>query len=324
MESSNNAANNDSDDYSSSDGKFGFISGICLEIFGLCGFVTNFVFLLALIKCKEIKKEPAIILVMNLVLTNMGQLFLVFSHVGIEEMVSSIDWGFYEPFVNYAMTTFWYSCLLTIFSTSLTRYFAVMNFGHSRQNFTFSHTIAVLFSQWLVSILGAILPLFNILCCNDIFDIQQSSEYRQENVNILKRFVFLLNFLLFAWLIYAYTSIILKLRKQANQVFVHVEAVSRQARSFRVTLQNQQNPTNSPSEMKRQKNLRISFQLIIVSVSYMCLVSSWVSLEVMGRTNFIVSLERLAFCVDNTIVSLTFFVFNADLRSVLRKMFCNA
>lgn len=301
--------------------QFRTVSGVLMEVLSFTGFIANILVLFALVKCKEVKKDPAIILVMNLIVTDICQLFLIVSHVGIEELVPSIEWGLYQEIVPHAMTSLWYSSLFTIFSISLTRYFAVLKHFQYKQTFTFSRTVNFIFFQWTLALTFAILPFFGI-CCDDIFDVQTPSDYASmgNSFNILKLFVLILSACLFVWILFAYSRVIFKLRKQANKIFVHVSTVNRQVRNIRAALQ-AQNQTSSPnSDSKRKKNWRVTLQLIIISISYMNLIISWFSCEIFGRTSVTVSLERFAYCIDSSVVPVTFFILNPDLRSVLNKI----
>jgi len=134
------------------------VSGILMESFSLIGFAFNLLLLVYFSHPSRLKKEPASVFVVNLILTDCCHLLMILTHIGVELIYKGIDWPIFELLVDYGATALWYSSLFNIFAISLTRYLAVVKFDNFSSYFTLKSSLCLCFFGWLCFILIACLP----------------------------------------------------------------------------------------------------------------------------------------------------------------------
>lgn len=299
------------------------VSGIVMMVTSFVGLIFNGMVMRYFLDTVRLKKEPALILVANLILTDVGHLLMILSHYGPELIWPDIEWGWYQIFVDHGGITFWYSSLCNIFFISISRYIAVVKYQKFNTLFTFKCTVIVCFCAWLICVCAAFIPLTGRVCCARVFDIHVDDKDYDESANkfnVMKTIIFCLNFVEIFWLVFCYTRVIWKLSKVNKVCDVPVSfTVGQSGPNVTVNVENM--IKLKKLEMKRKKSLKLSLQFIAFTLNFILLTTVWFIDALHGHTLVTLYLQRLLYCLNCVATSVVFFVTNCDMRREITTCF---
>lgn len=194
------------------------IEAIFIFIFAIVGLFVNIAFSISQIKFRNISKEPAFLLVLNLILSDCGHLILIICHIELERIVQ-IEWPeWYEELIDYSSTLFWYCDLFSLFWIAYSRLVGICYTQNFKVLFSLENVLRMCLLSWTISAFLTMLPLTGV-CCAQIFDIHYNpAEFAlaANSRNVLRLIVKVMNGLVASFMIYSYSRIIIVLHQTSK------------------------------------------------------------------------------------------------------------
>jgi len=274
------------------------------------GLLTNLVFFVASCLYRNMRKDTAYILVLNLILSDTGHLCLIVFHIEVERMIPSLEWPvWYEETVDHLSTLFWYCDLCNLLWIAMSRLVAICHTMHFKSWFSFKNVILMCVSSWIISIVMCLLP-FTGLCCAAIFNIHYNGTeeaLEKLSTNYLRVMVEVFNGFVVICLVYSYGRIITTLRRTARTFAAQHATMDKERRE--------------KERRKAKKNYLLVVKFLSISIIFMMLVAAWIT-DMLAKSGVTTVLIRTAYVVNSSSAPFLFLLLSAETRNEMRRLMC--